>query len=436
MNLKYEYERKRCSAEQAVSDIESDKKVLLCSEPVTLVKALYEQKERFYPLYIYSMMGFANQDIYKRLYDLVAISHFKVAISYMTRSEANAIKSGIVVDHLLTHFGYIEEMFQEHIRPDYVLCHVSPMDGEGFFYMGICPGPGRVSIDCGAKVILQVNKNIPIINTDFNRIHISEVTALCEDDTELAEIPDMIPTQMEKQMAQNIVERIADGSVIQLGVGGVPSAVGNYLMDHKHLGIHTEVFTDVMRKLMEKGVVDNSQKQVCTGKSVAGFVQGTRKTFDFIHNNPDIYFGQLSWVNNPDTIAQNERMISINSCMAVDLRGQVCSECIGMDTYAGSGGQLDFVRGVRKSKNGKSFIAMRSCVEKKDGTCISKITLTLPLGSAVTTPRNDVQYVVTEYGVAELRNRTLSEKAKALIQIAHPQFRDELMYQAKKMLLM
>ncbi|BFL48651.1 acetyl-CoA hydrolase/transferase family protein [Lactonifactor longoviformis] len=435
MDFLNEYKRKCCSPGEAVAGIPSQSRVLLCSEPAALAEALYEQRERFHPLYLYSMMGIANPHIYQRLYSDGAEENFSVGISYMTKPEAQAIKRGIKIDHLLTHFSKIEEMFRERIRPDYVLCHVSPMDEEGYLYMGICPGPGRVSIDSGAKVILQVNRNLPMINTDFNRIHISEAEALCEMDTVLAEIPDMVPTELEKKMAQHIVERIDDGSVIQLGVGGVPSAVGNFLEHHRHLGIHTEVFTDVMRVLMEKGVVDNSQKQIRPGQSVAGFLQGTRDTYKFVHENKELYFERLSWVNHPETIAQNDNMISINSCMAVDLRGQVCSECIGLDTYAGSGGQLDFVRGVRGSKGGKSFIAMRSSLEKADGTSISKITLTLPPGSAVTTPRNDTHFIVTEYGVAEMRNRTLSEKAKALIAIAHPRFREELTYQAKKQLI-
>lgn len=435
MDIQKEYKRKLCTPEDTVTKIGSGDRVLLCSEPQALVEALYKQKDRFHPLYLYSMMGFANPGIYEKLYSDEGKDSFSVAISYMTKPEAQAIKRGIHVDHLLTHFSCIEEMFRERIQPDYVLCHVSPMDKEGYFYMGICPGPGRAVIDCGARVILQVNETLPSIHTKFNRIHISEAELLCERNTELAEIPDMSPTDLEKEMAKYIVERIDDGSVIQLGVGGVPSAVGNYLKDHRHLGIHTEVFTDVMRVLMEKGVVDNSRKQIRPGQSVAGFLQGTKETYRFAHENKDIYFDRLSWVNDPDIIGSNEHMVSINSCMAVDLRGQVCSECIGLDTYAGSGGQLDFVRGVRRSKGGKSFIAMRSCLEKGDGSRVSKISVTLPAGSAVTTPRNDIHFIVTEYGVAEMRNRTLSEKVKALIGIAHPEFREELTYQARKLLM-
>lgn len=435
MNVEALYIQKKCTKSQAVSTIESGKRVLLCSEPVALVEALYDTREKFQPLYLYSMMGFAHPDIYNRLYNSKGAEHFRVAISYMTRPESKALKEGIHVDHLLTHFSRIEELFQENIRPDYVLCNVSPMDEEGYFYMGICPGPGRKSVDLGARAILQVNQNIPKINSEYNRIHISEVEALCESSTVPAEIPDMEPSDLEKQMAKYIVERIEDGSTIQLGVGGVPSAVGNFLENHRHLGVHTEVFTDVMRSLMEKGIVDNSRKKIYKGQSVAAFIQGTKETYQFIDQNKDIFFDKLSRVNNPEIIAQNERMISINSCMGIDLRGQVCSECIGFDTYAGSGGQLDFVRGVRMSEGGKSFIAMRSVVTKKEGKMISKITLSLPEGSVVTTPRNDVHYIVTEYGVAEMRNHTLSEKARALIQIAHPAFREELTYQARKKMI-
>lgn len=435
MSFVSEYKKKVMEPEDVVRHIKQGDKILLTSEPLAIVEALYKCRNAYDHLKIYTMMGFANKEITKRLYSKEVKDKFQVGVSYMTKEEAAAIKNGIKIDHLVTHFSRVESMFSEHLKPDYVVSNVSPMSEDGYFSLGICPGPARSCINKGAKVLIQVNENIPIINTEFNRIHISEVNGICEKNTELAEIPDMVPTELEENMANYIVERIDDGAVIQLGVGGVPSAVGNFLTNHKHLGIHTEVFTDVMRVLIEKGVVDNSQKNIKKGQSVAAFLQGSKETYKFVNENKDLVFERLSWVNDPDIIGANHNAISINSCMGADLRGQVCSECIGFGTYAGSGGQLDFVRGVSKSKGGKSFIAMRSFLKTKENDIESKITLALPMGSAVTTPRNDVDYIVTEYGIAEMRHRTLSEKARGLIRIAHPQFRDELEFYAKKALI-
>ena len=186
---------------------------------------------------------------------------------------------------------------------------------------------------------------------------------------------------------------------------------------------------------MKAGVINNSRKTLLPGKSIFSFAGGARATqevYDYVHNNPNIEMYPISWVNDPRVIAKNDNFISVNSALAVDLTGQVCSETIGIRTFSGPGGQLDFVRGARWSNGGKSFIVINSVTEKKDGTKISKIDLALPHGSAVTTPRADVQYIVTEYGIAELRYKSLAERAKALISIAHPDFRDELTYKAKQ----
>jgi 4-hydroxybutyrate CoA-transferase len=183
---------------------------------------------------------------------------------------------------------------------------------------------------------------------------------------------------------------------------------------------------------MKQGVVDNSMKTLCPGVSIIGFAQGNKETNDFINDNKEVFSKRLSWVNDPRIIAQNDTMISINSCMAVDLRGQVCSESIGTSIFGGSGGQLDFVRGARMSENGQSFIALRSVIEKPNGELLSKITLTLPEGSIVTTPRNDVQYIVTEYGIAQMDRSNLSSRTRALIAISHPAFREKLEHDAKR----
>jgi 4-hydroxybutyrate CoA-transferase len=432
MSLQDQYQSKKCSPEEAVSHIKDHAGIFTGSEPVLLFKALFDQRHNYSDLHLYTMLGFSSRPVINEtVLSPEAEGHFGLCSSTIGRGMRKAIKNGRKIDHLVTHFSNIEEMVACQIKPAYVLVHASPMDENGYFSMGIVPGAGRAAIDAGAKVVMQVNRNMPVLVTDYNRIHISEVTALCEGDTELQQVPDTPPTELEKIIAGIITEMIPNGATIQLGAGGVPLGVGNFLDSHKDLGIHTEVFTNSMKIMMEKGVVNNSRKSLYPGVTIAGFVQGTTETYDFVNNNKDILFRKLAWVNDPNTIAQVDNMISINSCLAIDLRAQVCSESIGTSTIAGIGGQLDFVRGVRKSKGGKSFIAVRSTMEKEDGTRLSKITLTLPEGSVVSTPRNDVMYVVTEFGCVELINRTAKEKALALISVAHPDFRDELSAQAR-----
>ncbi len=432
MTIQEQYQSKKCTPEEAVSRIKDHNSVFTCSEPVLLFEALFNQRNNYSDVRIITMLGFSGRPVIQNtLLSLEAEGHFSLASSTIGKGMQIAMAQGRNIDHLVTHFSNIEEMVTQQMKPGYVLVHASPMDKEGYFSMGVVPGAARAAIDAGARVIMQVNRNMPVLNTDYNRVHISKVEALCEGDTEMQEVPDKPPSEMEKIIAGKIIDRIPDGSVIQLGVGGVPLAVGLFLENHKDLGLHTEVFTNAMKILMEKGVINNSRKNLYKGISIAGFVQGTKETYDFVNNNKNILFRKLAWVNDPDTIAQVDNIVSINGCLAVDLRAQVCSECLGTSTSAGIGGQFDFVRGARKAKNGKSFIVMRSLVEKDDGTRISKISLTLPGGSIVSTPRNDVMYIATEYGVAELINRTAREKALALISVAHPDFREELSRQAR-----
>jgi 4-hydroxybutyrate CoA-transferase len=434
LTIQEQYEAKRCSPEEAVARIKDHTSVFTGSEPVLLFEALFNQRNKYSDLHIHTMLAFSNRPVIQNtLLSPQAEGHFTLSSSTINKGMQVAMSKGRRIDHLVSHFSNIEEMVARQIKPAYVLVHASPMDKEGYFSMGIVPGAGRAAIDAGAKAIMQVNRTMPVLNTDYNRIHISEAEAFCEGDTEMQQVPDKPPTEMEKKIAAQIIDRIPDGSVIQLGAGGVPLAVGLFLENRKDLGLHTEVFTNAMKILMEKGVINNSRKTLYPGVSIAGFVQGTEETYSFVSNNRNILFRKLGWVNDPNTIAQIDNMVSINGCLAVDLRGQVCSECLGTGTFAGIGGQFDFVRGARKARGGKSFIVMRSVVEKEEGTRISKISLTLPEGSIVSTPRNDVMYIATEYGVAELINRTAKEKALALISVAHPEFREELSRQARGM---
>lgn len=432
MAYEQEYRQKKGTPAELVGRLPDGVKVFTTGEPVALFDELFAQRARYTALDIYSMMGLAHKSVQGTLLSPQSEGHFHVSCSYVHVGEAAAQKRGVQVGHMVTHFSRIEDMVQNHLRPAWALANVSPMDEEGYFSSGYCASAMRAAVDGGARVLAQVNRRVPTIYSNENRIHISEIDALCEVDTDLPEIPDMEPSALEKSMAGFIVERIPDGATIQLGVGGVPSAAGIFLESRKDLGLHTEVFTNAMKVLMEKGAINNSKKKLEPGKSVFGFVQGTRETFDFVDRNDKLASRRLSWVNDPMNIAQNDDMMSINSCLAVDLRGQVCSECLSHSIFAGSGGQLDFIRGVWRSKGGMSFIAMRSTVEKEGQDPISKICLSLPEGSVVTTPRNDVQFIVTEYGVAEMKGKTMDQKARELIRVAHPDFRDRLTHQAKQ----
>ncbi|MCL2336892.1 MAG: 4-hydroxybutyrate--acetyl-CoA CoA transferase [Firmicutes bacterium] len=425
-----QYMEKKLAPHDVVALIEDNAKIFVTCEPVTLLKELKEQRARFHNLFLFAMMGMRS----KVAQDLVLApeweGHLTCGSCFLGEAEVRDYKYG-KVEHISAHFSQFEGIVANHIKPGYLLANVSPMDDEGYFSLGYAPN-GRVAVDIGTKVLLQVNENMPYIYSDYYKVHISEVTALCESNTPLMEFFDPEPSEIDRMIAGHIVERIPNGATIQLGIGGLPVALGTFLLDHKDLGIHTEMFSNTMTMLMKRGVVNNSKKKLCPGISVAAFVQGSKETTDFVHRNKNVQSKKLAWVNNPAIIAQNNDMISINACLSVDLRGQVCSESLGFNTSGGSGGQLDFVKGARSAPGGKSFIAMHSVAEKKDGTRISKIALTHPPGSVITTPRNDVHYLATEYGIAEMANRTARERTLALIAIAHPDFREQLTYEAKQ----
>ena len=436
MNKTYleQYEMKKCLPRQAISMINNDDIVFTGGDPDALLDALYEDRERFNGLKIYSTFGISRK-LGEKIHSAEMTDHIQFTATVLKQTEERAWMRGNV-DQVLVSFSEMEDLIERRYRPTVLLTHCAPMDEDGYFSMHTQAGcgSGRSAVNCGAKVLVQVNNTLPSVHTDYYRIHISEVTALCEMNSPSAKLDpdDKEPSEIDKSIAAHIVDHIPNGATIQLGAGAVPSILGRFLEHHKDLGVHTELFVETMTHLMKKGVINNSKKTLLPGISVAGFLGGGSETRAFADKNPAVMIKKLAWVNDPAVISQIDNMISINSCLGVDLRGQVCAESIGLNNTGGLGGQLDFVRGVRKSKGGKSFIVMRSIVEKKDGTKLSKITLTLPAGSVVSTPRSDVMYVVTEYGFADLYYKSAKERAKALIAIAHPDFREELLFEAKK----
>jgi acyl-CoA hydrolase len=315
-------------------------------------------------------------------------------------------------------------------KPDVCIVLVSPPDDEGCCNIGpfgFTPTPMRMA----SRIIGQVSKYVPRVNGTAHRYPVSRFDALVEADDTLSIAPASVPTPVEEQIAAHILEYVEDGSCIQLGIGGIANAIGYGLKSKKHLGIHTEVLTESIIDLMECGAVDNSRKSFHPGKSTVGFVLGTQRQYDYIDNNPDFMFVPFNEVVNIQTIASMDKLISINAAVSVDLTGQVCAESIGRREYSGTGGQLDFVRGASMSKGGASFIAMPSVAKTKNGPQ-SRIVLDLAPGSVVTTPRTDVQYIVTEYGCVNLQFCSVPERVKKLISIAHPEYREELTGLAKQ----
>ena len=282
------------------------------------------------------------------------------------------------------------------------------------------------------KMVVEVNKNMPRINTEDFMIHVSEVDYIIENDTPIFELPNIPITETEEKIAAYIAEMIPNDSTIQIGIGGLANAVTHLLLDKKNLGIHTELAVPSIMELMKAGVVNGSKKNFMPNQAVAAFALGTKDFYKFIDGNKDFLFKDISFTNDPLIIGKNDNLISINNALMIDLTGQVASESIGIKQYSGTGGQVNFVNGAKYSKGGKSIIALNSTYVDKEGKIQSKVLSTLPQGTIVSTSRNDVEYIITEYGVANLRYKNMTDRIRTLINIAHPDFRDKLKNDAKR----
>ena len=339
----------------------------------------------------------------------------------------NAINEGRA-DIMSCYYRDMPQLFRDYVEVDALFAAVSPMDEHGYFSVGVVGSNSEVLIRKAKHIYLEVNANMPRA-LSAPMIHISQVTALCENNAPLPIMPPPVIDDISATIGGMIAEEVPNGATLQLGIGAVPEAVGLALKSKHDLGIHTELFTDSMVELIECGAVTNDKKPLHRGKTVATLAFGSQRIYDFIHENPSFLFLPVDYVNDPAVISQHPNFISINAALEVDFFGQVCAESMGTRHVSGSGGQVDYVRGATQSVGGKSFIAFPSTA--KGGT-VSRIAPTLTPGAIVTTSKNDVDYIVTEYGLAKLRGRTLSQRVKALISIAHPKFREELTFQAKK----
>ncbi|MCL2724198.1 MAG: 4-hydroxybutyrate CoA-transferase [Polyangiaceae bacterium] len=311
---------------------------------------------------------------------------------------------------------------------DVALVQVSPPDDHGYCSLGVSVDVVKPAVDAAKIVIAEVNPKMPRTYGDAF-IHCSRITRFVDVDHPLPELPSEAITETLRGIGRNVASLVRDGDTLQLGIGGIPNAVLDELHNHRDLGIHTEMFSDGVIDLVKRGIITNARKTLHCGKLVASFVMGSRRLYDFVHDNPGLEMHPSHYVNDPFTIAKNRGMVAINSALAVDLTGQVCADSLGSRFYSGVGGQVDFIRGAARAEDGRPIIALPSTAY--DGQ-VSRIDVELSPGSGVTTSRNDVHFVVTEFGIASLYGKTIRERVHALVAIAHPDFRERLLAGARE----
>lgn len=346
---------------------------------------------------------------------------FRVANLFVGASMRKAVGNDRV-DYLPCFLSEIPALFRSGRRPlDAALIHVSPPDAHGWCSLGTSVDVARAAVEVAPIVVAQINPRMPRVLGD-GMVHISRIAAWVDVEAELPEAHGGAPGEVEIAIGKFAAGLIEDGATLQTGIGKIPDAVLGQLGGHKHLGIHSEMWSDGMLPLLESGAIDNSRKAKHAGKTVSGFVMGSRRLYDFIDDNPSVLQLDIGYVNDPSVIRRNPKVTAINSAVEVDLTGQVCADSIGSRIISGVGGQMDFIRGASLSEGGKPIIALTS--RTRSGA--SRIVPTLKPGAGVVTTRSHVHWVVTEYGVADLYGRTLGERAKALIAIAHPEDREAL----------
>jgi 4-hydroxybutyrate CoA-transferase len=419
-NWRNTYKSKLVSAETALKSVESGNRVVIgfaCGEPPTLVEALVTRAPELSDVEIVHMIAMGPSK-YAQPGMEKSFRHNSLFLGASTR-KAVADKRA---DYTPCNFSEIPRLFKHNILPvDVVLMQVTPPDENGFCSFGVSADYTQPAAECARIVIAQMNRLMP--RTFGAKISLDALTYIVEKDEPIIEFNPPEIGDVERRIGENIARLVPDGATLQLGIGAIPDAVLACLTTKKDLGIHSEMVSDGVVALAEAGVVTNRRKTINTGKFTATFFMGTRKLYDFVHNNPQVEIFSVDYVNDPYVIGQYENMISINSAVQVDLMGQVNGEMIGTTQFSGVGGQVDFVRGTSRSRGGKSIIALPSTAA---GGKVSRICRELDKGAAVTTSRNDVHFIVTEYGVADLRGKTMRQRAEALINISHPDFRSML----------
>ena len=427
MDWKSIYESKLVSADEAVKNIKSGDRVVLehaAGEPVSLVNAMVANNAQYENVEVVHLVALGKGEYTKPEFE----KNFRHNALFVGASTREAVSDGRA-DFTPTFFSEVPRLFKEGYLPvDVALIQVTPPDKHGFCSFGISVDYTKAAAECAKIVIAQVNDKMPRTFGD-STIHVSDLDYIVEISEPILEIQPPKIGEVEKAIGENCASLVEDGSTLQLGIGAIPDAVLLFLKDKKDLGIHSEMISDGVLELIESGVINNKMKTIHKGKAAVTFLMGTRKLYDFIDNNPMIEMYPVDYINNPVVVAQNYKMVCINSCIQVDLFGQVCAESIGLKQFSGIGGQIDFVRGASMAKDGKSIIAIPSTAARGK---ISRIVPLLDEGAAVTTSRCDVEYIVTEYGIANLKGKTLKERGRLLINIAHPNFRSQLIEEWEK----
>lgn len=421
MSWEKDYKKRLKTADDALECVKSGMRVYIqpgCAEPETLVEALIRRAPDLSDVEIVHMMTMGCAPYVAP----EMAGHFRHNAMFIGANVREAINDGRA-DYTPIYLSEIEGLFESGAMPiDVALIEVSPPDSHGFCSFGVGVDTTLTAAKCADYVVAQINDHMPRTYGD-SFIHVNDIDAFVESSRPLCAIKKPVVTDLQISIARNVAGLIEDGSVLQTGIGGIPDAVLPMLMDRKDLGVHSELVSDGVIPLIEAGVLTGARKNFKPRKIILGFALGTSHLFEFVDNNPIFEFHPTAYTNDPGLIARNDNMVAVNSALQVDLTGQVCSDSIGNQFYSGIGGQVDFLRGASRSKGGKPIIAIPATAKRET---ISRIVPMLDPGAGVVTSRGLVRYVVTEYGVAYLHGKSIRERAKALIEIAHPRFRAEL----------
>jgi acyl-CoA hydrolase len=431
MSIQETYRQKRVSADGALNSLENDDFIIVptgVGEPPTLLNALSERRRDFSGIKVAQILALRKY-AYLDPETVENVRHVSLFFGGATRPGGQAGW----VDFIPNYFSEIPGMIERgQIAPDVVFSMASPMDQHGYFSLSLGTDYTMAALARARAIVLEVNPNVPFANGNCH-VHVSQINALVESEEPILEVALPKIGAVQQAIGKYVADLIDDGSTLQIGYGGIPDAVVMQLTQKRDLGIHTEMLGDGIMTLLESGAITNRKKTHFPGKMLATFALGSKKLYEFMHRNPMLEMHPVNFTNDPYVAAQNDKLIAINATMQVDLLGQCGSESIGDLPYSGTGGQVDFVRAANRSKGGKAFIVVPSTA-KSDS--ISRIVPVLSPGTHVTTSKNDVNYVVTEHGVAQLRGKSAKQRAQEMIAITHPDFRAELQEAAKRLRLL
>jgi 4-hydroxybutyrate CoA-transferase len=419
------YQNKIKSAQDALKAVKSGDRVVLhtsASDPQVLVKALVDRAPELTQVEIIHMYVMGEERLYTQ-------PEYAQSFRFNGLFLSPPVRRGVLegrADYTPVLYSEVPRLFREHIlHVNVFLIQITPPDAEGYCSLGLSTDYVRAAVENADIVIAQINRNLPYTNGE--KVHLDELTWIVEEDSPILQLFPPKVSAVEREIALNAAKLIEDGATLQMGIGSIPDTVLSCLTDKKDLGIHSEMFSDGVVDLAKAGVITNRKKTLNPGKFVATFLMGTQKLYDFVNHNPDVEMRSVDYVNDPVIIGQHDKMVSINSALQIDLTGQVNAESFASSMFSGIGGQVDFVYGASRSKGGKAIFALSSTAAK--GTA-SRLVAQLPAGTGVTTSRGLIHYVVTEYGIADLRGKSQRQRAEALINIAHPDFRKTLREEA------